>query len=82
MTNPIVEKVDKWILSIAVKKAVYFLVKMVIGFIGSVKIAPVLTQLGVSVDPATLTTGLTALIGSGLTMIQNWIKVKYNVSWL
>ena len=82
MTNPIVEKVEEWILGIALKKAAYSAVKVVAAFIASVKVAPVMAQLGVTVDPVTMEGGLTALLTSGMTMLQNWLKVKYNLSWL
>jgi hypothetical protein len=82
MTNPIVEKVEGWIWQIAVKKGVISLVKVIVAFITSVKLDPVLKQVGVTVDPVTLTGGLTALITSGLTMLQNYLKQKYGLNWL
>jgi hypothetical protein len=82
MTNPIVEKVEGWLWQIAVKKGIASLVKVAIAFVTSVKLDPILKQLGVTVDPVTLTGGVTAFITAGLTMLQNWLKVKFNLSWL
>jgi hypothetical protein len=81
MTNPI-EAVKEWIFAIALKKAVFSLVKVIIAFITSVKIDPVLKQLGVTVDPITLTGGLTALLSAALTILQNWLKIKFGLKWL
>lgn len=82
MTNPIIEKVEGWLWQIAIKKGVLALVKVVVSFVTSVKVAPILTQLGITVDPVTLTGGITALLTSGLTILQNWLKVKFNLTWL
>lgn len=82
MTNPIVDQVQKWLWTIALKKGVLFAVKAIIGIITGLKVAPVLAQLGISVDPVTLEAGLAALIGSLLTIVQNWAKVKFNLSFL
>lgn len=82
MTNPIVEKVEQWLWQIALKKGVLFAVKAIIGIITGVKVAPVLAQLGISVDPITLEAGLATLIGSLLTIVQNWAKMKFGLSWL
>ena len=82
MTNPVVEKVEQWLFSIALKKGVSFAVKAIIGIITGVKLAPILAQLGITVDPMALEAGLATLIGSGLTIIQNWAKVKFGLTWL
>lgn len=82
MTNPIVEKVEQWLWQIALKKGVLFAVKAIIGIITGVKVAPVLAQLGISVDPITLEAGLATFIGSLLTIVQNWAKMKFGLTWL
>ena len=82
MTNPIVEQVQKWLWTIALKKGVLFAVKAIIGIITGLKVAPVLAQLGISVDAVTLEAGLATLIGSLLTIVQNWAKVKFKLTWL
>jgi hypothetical protein len=82
MTNPIVDKVQEWLWTIALKKGVSFAVKAIIGIITGIKAAPILAQMGVTVDPVTLEAGLATLIGAGLTFVQNWAKVKFKISWL
>jgi hypothetical protein len=82
MTNPIVEKVQEWLWTIALKKGVLFAAKAIIGIITGLKVAPVLAQLGITVDPVTLEAGLATLIGSLLTIVQNWAKVKFKLTWL
>jgi hypothetical protein len=81
MTNPI-EAVKTWIFGIALKKAAYFVVKIIVGFISGAKVAPVLSQLGVTVDPVTMTAGVATFVGAGLTIVQNWVKVKFGWNWL
>jgi hypothetical protein len=81
MTNP-VDAVKEWMLQIALKKAGLFAGKAVVGIVTGVKIAPVLAQLGVTVDPATMAGGIATLLGALLTILQNWIKIKYGVKWL
>jgi hypothetical protein len=82
MTNPLVEKVEQWLWTIALKKGVSFAVKAIIGIVTGLKIAPILVQLGITVDPVTLEAGLATFIGAGLTFIQNWAKVKFGLTWL
>lgn len=81
MTNP-VETVKTWLLSIALKKAVSFAVKFIVSIITGVKVAPILAQLGITIDPVTLAGGIATLLGAGLTILQNWIKIKLGVKWL
>ena len=82
MTNPIIEKVEKRLWQIALKKGVLFAAKAIIGIITGLKVAPILAQLGISIDPVTLEAGLATLIGSLLTIVQNWAKVKFGLNWL
>lgn len=82
MTNPIVEKVEQWLWQIAVKKGIYTGVKVLIGFITSVKIDAILKQTGVTIDPTVMEGGLTTLLTSLLTILQNWLKVKFGLKWL
>lgn len=81
MTNPI-EAVKTWLWQIALKKGVISLVKVIVAFIASVKVKPILTQIGITVDEVALTGALTAIITSGLTFVLNWLKVKLNIKWL
>jgi hypothetical protein len=81
MSNPITA-VQTWLWQVALKKGVMSLVKVIIAFITSVTVAPILKSLGIEIDTVTLTGTLTALITSGLTFVLNWIKVKFGIKWL
>ena len=81
MTNP-VEEVKTWILNIALKKAAYSATKVIIAFITSAKVAPILAGAGVTIDPAVLLGFLTTALASGLTILQNYLKVKFGLKWL
>ena len=82
MTNPIVDKVGEWLWSIAIKKGVSFAVKAIIGIVTGVKVAPILASLGISVDPVVLAGGLATLLGAGLAILQNWLKIKFGLKFL
>lgn len=82
MSNVIVEKVEGWIWQIGIKKGVSFVVKFIISVLTGAKVAPILATLGITVDPATLSLGLAGFIGSGLTVLQNYLKTKYKLDWL
>ena len=73
------EKVQEWVLSIAIKKGLKSLVKLVISFLGSVAVVKFLESLGITfqVDQAALTGGLTLLVNSGLEILRNYLKVKF-----
>jgi hypothetical protein len=81
MTNP-VDEVKEWLLKIALKKSGLFASKAIVGIVTGVKVAPILAQLGVTVDPVTMAGGIATLLGAGLTILQNWVKIKYGVKWL
>ena len=81
MTNPI-EGVKEWLFSIALKKAGMFVAKVIVGIVTGVKVAPILAQLGVTIDPATMAGGIATLMGALLTIAMNWAKVKFGLSWL
>ena len=74
--------VQEWLFSVALKKGVISLVKVVIAFVTSVKVAPILSQLGISIDQTVLVGGLTSILTGLLTMAKNWLKMKYNITWL
>jgi hypothetical protein len=68
--------VQEWFLKIALKKGVKSAVSVILAAIASVKVAPILAQMGVTVDPAQLEIGLTALGTGLLTVALNFMKVK------
>lgn len=79
--NPI-ELVKNWIANVALKKIVRSIVGVLIAFLLSAKVTPILQGLGVSVNPVDLEVGLTALIAGGLEWLRTTIKAKFRVSWL
>lgn len=74
--------VQEWIAGIAMKKAVGSAVKLIVSIVAAGAVAGQLEQMGVKIDQAQLTTGLTVVINSGLKIAQNYLKVKYGVKWL
>lgn len=82
MTNPIVEKIEGWLWQIAVKKGVSFAIKAILSLITGAKLAPIIAGLGITVDPVVLEGSLATLIGSGLTILQNWLKIKFGLKFL
>ena len=70
------EMLEGWVLKIALKKGVKAAGAVVLSAIASVKVAPVLAQLGVTVDPGQLEVGLTAMGTAAVTVGLNWLKVK------
>jgi len=75
------ENVEDWILSIALKKGLKSLVKLILSFLTSVAVVQTLTKFGISfqVDQTALTAGLTALFNSGFEILRNYLKVKLGV---
>jgi len=68
--------------NIAIKKGVTALAKVIVAFLTSVKLAPILAQYGVTIDPVVLIGSLTALLTGLLEMIRNWLKYKIGLKWL
>lgn len=70
------EALEGFIFKIALKKGVKAAGAVILAAVASVKVAPVLTQLGVTIDPTQLEVGLTAFGTAAVTMGLNWLKVK------
>lgn len=70
------QMLEGWLLKIALKKGVKSACAVILAAIASVKVAPVLAQMGVTVDPGQLEVGLTALGTAAVTVGLNWFKVK------
>lgn len=70
------EIVEGWLLKIALKKGVKAAGAVILAAIASVKVAPVLSQLGVTVNPGQLEVGLTAFGTAAVTVGLNWLKQK------
>lgn len=70
------EMIEGWVLKIALKKGVKAAGAFILAAVTSVKVAPVLSQLGVSVDGSQLEMGLTAFGTAAVTVGLNWVKQK------
>lgn len=70
------ELLEGWLFKIALKKGVKVAASVVLTGIASVKVAPVLTQLGVTIDPGQLEIGLMSLGAGLLTILMNYLKQK------
>lgn len=70
------DMVEGWVLKIALKKGVKAAGAVILAAVASVKVAPVLSQLGVKVDPGQLEIGLTTFGTAAVTMGLNWLKQK------
>jgi hypothetical protein len=68
--------VEGWVLKIALKKGVKAAGAVILAAIASVKVAPVLAQLGVTVDPGQLEIGMTTLGTAAVTVALSWLKQK------
>lgn len=74
--------VSGWILKIGVKKGVKAGVTALVGLVGSAKVAPTLSQFGVSIDPTILEGALSILLTAVAATVLNYIKVKAKIGWL
>ena len=70
------DMVEGWILKVALKKGVKAIVSVLLSAIASAKVAPILTQAGVTIDPVQLEVGLLAAGTGAITMALNWLKIK------
>jgi len=74
--------IQEWIAGIAIKKGVTSAVKLIVSIVCGAAVAGQLEGMGVKIDQAQLTTGLTVVINSGLTILRNFLKIKYGVKFL
>lgn len=70
------DMIEGWVLKVALKKGVKAVVSVILSAVASAKIAPLLAQGGVTIDPQQLELGLTAAGAGAITMGLNWLKVK------
>lgn len=68
---------EEWLVSIAIKKIAYGLVKGLVGFLAGVKVSSELLKFGITIDPTTLTASGTALVVGILAGVHDWLKVKF-----
>lgn len=70
------DMIEGWLFGVALKKGVKAVAAVILAAVASVKVAPVLQQMGVTVDRAQLEVGLTALGTGAVTMFLNYLKMK------
>lgn len=71
--------IKDFLYSVMIKKGIRVLVKVVISFILSIKVAAYLQSIGVTVDIQMMEAGLTASIASGTEMLRNYLKQKHGL---
>jgi hypothetical protein len=74
------QRVEEWVFGVALKKAIKAAGTFLVAFITSVKVQPILTQWGVTIDPNQVTMALTGLLTGLLTMLLNYIKTKTHLN--
>jgi len=79
----IIDSAKEWLFSIALKKGVVSLAKLIVSYCVAHGINIVATIGGMPID-TTSEAVITALINSGLTMLRNWLKIKWptKFGWL
>jgi hypothetical protein len=73
------EMVEGWLFKIALTKGVKAVLALALSFLASVKVAAILTQAGITIDPTRMEQGLTVLGTAGITMLLNWLKLKTSI---
>lgn len=73
------EMFEGFLMRIALKKGVKAVLSLLVAVMASAKVAPVLTQLGVTVDTTQLEQGLIILGTAAITMLLNYLKVKTSI---
>lgn len=74
--------IKDFLYGVMIKKGIRVLVKVIVSFIISVKVAEFLKSIGVTVDMQTMEAGLTALFASGAEMLRNYLKHKHDMKIL
>lgn len=73
---------EGYILKKGLAKATKAAVSVIVGLVMGAKIQPILTQLGVTLDPAQLEAGVTVFVTGAVTGLMNWLKTRYGVRFL
>lgn len=79
----IIDSAKEWIFNIALKKAIVSASKLIVAFAVSHGIK-IVCSLGSVVINTTDEAAMIVAINSGLTMLRNWLKIKYptKFGWL
>ena len=77
-----IDQIKALIVNVGLKKVVRSIVGVIVAFLLSAKIAPLLQQLGVNLDPVQLEIGVTALLAGALEWIRTSLKAQFKLSWL
>ena len=78
-------KVKEWIFKIAIGKGIKSATKLIVSYCATKGIIFVGTFFGMVIDTgnaSTIEAALTLAVNSGLTILRNWLKHKFNVTWL
>lgn len=73
------EMVEGFLFKVALKKGIKAAVTFIVALLASAKVAPIITQAGVTIDPMQLEIGLTTLGTALITMLLNYLKTKTSV---
>lgn len=71
--------IKDFLYGLMIKKGIRTLVKVIVSFIVSVKVAKFLESIGVTVDTQTMEIGLTAAFASLTEMLRNYLKHKHDM---
>jgi hypothetical protein len=74
-----------WLFKVALKKGIVSAAKLIVSYCASKGLIFVGTMFGVVIDTgnaASIEAALTLGINTLLTIVRNWLKVKFGVTWL
>lgn len=71
--------IKDFLYGVMIKKGIRVLVKVIISYILSVKVATYLQSIGVTIDIQTMEAGLTASFASLAEMLRNYLKQKHDL---
>lgn len=78
----LLDPVKEWLFKVALRKGIARAVTFLVAFVTSAKVAPLLMQWGIMVDPVVLEASLTAFFIGAFEMLRNWLKVKFGLKFL
>ena len=72
-----------WLAKVAIRKAIYGIVKGACGVLAWSQSQAVMQQLGIQIDPEAFQAGATALMLAGASAAHDWAKLKFpDNKWL
>jgi hypothetical protein len=76
------EGVSRYLFSVAAKRVIAAAVGYVIGLLTSAKIAMILTQWGIDIDPAAFKTALEGVLTAGTVALHDWLRLHKWFQWM